>query len=131
MKLSDIKGERTFDVIADVIEPIANIAEDEVATEFLRRKVVPDGKTPREFAIERAKKSVPVLLKTHKKDLISILATIKGVPAEEYEKSITIGGILHDFVELISDDSFISLFMSAQSEGSSGSARENTTDKKA
>ena len=28
MKLSDIKGERTLDVIADIIDPIANIAED-------------------------------------------------------------------------------------------------------
>ena len=26
MRLSDIKGERVFDVIADIIDPIANIA---------------------------------------------------------------------------------------------------------
>lgn len=33
MKLSDIKGERTLEVIADIINPIANIAEDETASE--------------------------------------------------------------------------------------------------
>lgn len=28
MKLSDVKGDRVIDVIADVIEPISNIAQD-------------------------------------------------------------------------------------------------------
>ena len=43
MRLSDIKGERTLDVIAEIIEPIANIAEDEAAAELFRREKPPEG----------------------------------------------------------------------------------------
>ena len=38
MKLSAIHGERVFDVIADIIEPIANIAGDEKASAMFRRE---------------------------------------------------------------------------------------------
>ena len=39
MKLSKIKGERVFDVIADIIDPIANIAEDKVAAALFQRQI--------------------------------------------------------------------------------------------
>jgi hypothetical protein len=42
MKLSKIKGERAFDVIADIIDPIANIAEDKVAAALFQRQKLPD-----------------------------------------------------------------------------------------
>ena len=38
MRLSDIQGERVFDVIADIIDPIANIAEDDAASAMFRRE---------------------------------------------------------------------------------------------
>ena len=41
MKLSDIQGDRVFDVIADIIDPIANIAEDEKASAMFRREKLP------------------------------------------------------------------------------------------
>lgn len=131
MKLSDIKGERTFDVIADVIEPIANIAMDENAMAFFRREKLPEGKTIKEFMIERAKKSVPQLLKTHKKDFISILSTIKGVTEKEYTKDLNVVTLIYDCIELLSDETFSALFTSAQSENLYGSAQENTEDNKA
>ena len=43
MKLSKIKGERVFDVIADIINPIANIAEDKEAAALFQRQKLPDG----------------------------------------------------------------------------------------
>ena len=41
MKLSDIKGERTLDVIAEIIEPIANIAADQTAAALFQRQRCP------------------------------------------------------------------------------------------
>ena len=42
MRLSDVKGERTFEVIADIIEPVYRIAQDEAAVEMLSPKPCPE-----------------------------------------------------------------------------------------
>ena len=54
MKLSDIQGDRVFDVIADIIDPIANIAEDEKASAMFQREKLPEGMTGKQFAMQRA-----------------------------------------------------------------------------
>ena len=126
MRLSDIKGDRVFDVIADIIEPIANIASDETASALFKREKLPDGMTAKAFLLERARKSAPALLKWHKGDIITILATIEGVSSEDYRASLTLAKLMQDAVELLTDDAFGELFISAQSGTSSGSAQENT-----
>lgn len=131
MRLSDIKGERTLDVIADVIDPIANIAEDSEAAALFKREKAPEGKSPRAFLIERLKKSVPKLMKSHKKDIITILSTIEGVSEKEYTENLDLVKLTKDAIDLITDKAFIELFISAQTENSSGSAREDTTEAKA
>lgn len=130
MKLSDIHGERVFDVIADIIDPIANIAEDEKASAMFRREKIPDGMTAKEFAMQRARKALPALLKGHKGDIIAILASIDGVSAERYKGTLNLVKLVRDTTDLLSDDAFTALFISAQSENSSGSARENTEGQK-
>ena len=40
MRLSDIQGERVFDVIADIIDPIANIAEDDAASGYASESLI-------------------------------------------------------------------------------------------
>lgn len=126
MKLSDIHGERVFDVIADIIDPIANIAEDEKASTMFRREKLPEGMTVKKFAMQRARKALPVLLKDHKGDIIAILAAIEGVSAESYKEALNLVKLMRDATELLTDDAFTALFLSAQSEKSSGSAQENT-----
>ena len=63
MKLSDIQGDRVFDVIADIIDPIANIAEDEKASAMFRREKLPEGMTAKQFVTQRVRKALPSLLK--------------------------------------------------------------------
>lgn len=129
MKLSEVKGERTLDVIADIIEPIANIAEDEVAAELFKKKKPPKGVSAKKYAISRLKKSVPAIVRTHKNDLIAILAAIENVSATEYKESLNMAKIITDVTELLTDDEFVTLFISAQTGtdgGSSGSAPENS-----
>lgn len=129
MRLSDIQGECVFDVIADIIDPIANIAEDEQASAMFRREKLPEGMTVKQFATQRARKSLPALLKGHKDDIISILAAIDGVSTDAYKGALNLVKLMRDTAELLTDDAFTALFLSAQSENSSGSAQENTEGK--
>lgn len=128
MKLSDIKGEQTLDVIAEVIEPVANLAADkEVAALFTRQKL-PQGMTSNEFLIARIKKAAPKLLKKHKEDVITILATIEGISPQEYGANLNLVKLISDCVDLLTDDAFHALFMPAQTSGesvASGSVQEN------
>ena len=125
MRLSDIQGERVFDVIADIIDPIANIAEDNAASAFKREKL-PEGMTVKQFATQRARKALPALLKGHKGDIIAILASIEGVSAESYKGALNLVKLMRDATELLTDEAFGALFLSAQSGKTSGSAQENT-----
>ena len=128
MRLSDIHGERVFDVIADIIDPVANIAEDEQASAMFRRERLPEGMTVKQFATQRARKALPALLKGHKGDIIAILASIEGVSEEQYKSELNLVKLMQDATELLTDEEFGALFISAQSGKSSGSAQENTKD---
>ena len=129
MRLFDIQGERVFDVIADIIDPIANIAEDEQASDMFRREKLPEGMTAKEFLIQRARKSLPALFKGHKGDIIAILAAIGGVSEEQYKRELNPIKLMQDATELLTDEAFGVLFLSAQSGKSYGSAQENTEGK--
>jgi hypothetical protein len=107
MKLSDIKGEAVFDVIADLTEPIANIAQDKDATSLFERQVCPDGVEPRDFMLARVKRALPKLMKNHKRDLATIMAVLHEKDVEEYLTELTMATFLNDFVELLLDDEFI------------------------
>lgn len=129
MRLSDIQGERVFDVIADIIDPVANIAEDDAAAALFKREKLPDGVTPKKFLLDRARKAAPKLLKNHKCDLIAILSAIEGVSAEAYTGVLSFAKLLRDVTELLNDEAFTELFISAQSEKAaalSDSAPEST-----
>lgn len=130
MKLSDIKGERTLDVIAEIIEPIANIAADKTAAALFQRQRCPEGKTPKEFMLERVKKAAPALIKGHRADIVRLLSALEGVTPEEYANSLNLFKLTSDVIDLMTDHEFLSLFSSAETEtdaAASGSASENTT----
>ena len=127
MKLSDVKGDRVFDVIADIIEPIANVAGDKEAMELFQRKKVPEGMEAKAFLMGRLKKSLPLLMKSHKADLIAILSTIEGTTAEEYAEKLTLAVLLKDAADLLNDKAFMELFISAQSEALSSESAPMTS----
>lgn len=116
MKLSDVKGDRTLDVIADLIEPISNVAQDKDVSEMFKRQAVPEGMEAREFFAARMRKGMPALLKGHKDDVIAILATIEGVSPDEYTKSLNLAKIIKDFMELVTDEVFLGFLSSSTSE---------------
>jgi len=110
MKLSDVKGERVFDVIADIIEPIATIAQDEEAIKLFDAKNRPEDMTPWEFFVERAKTSIPVLMKKYRSEICEIMAAINDTTKEEYVEGITIPKLFADVLDLVTDSEFVSFF---------------------
>lgn len=108
MKLSDIKGERAIEVIADLIEPISNIANDKDCADVFTVKAV-KGEKAEVTAKKHLIKKVPVLLKNHKADVIKIIAILDGKDASE----MTVFGIVGFLINVIKDEALIELFTSA------------------
>lgn len=127
MKLSEIKGDRCFDVIADIIDPICKMADDKEVVELFRPKKVPEGMKPTEYFAKRMRVGVPVLLKGHKSEIVSIMATIEGVAPEKYTRDLTLAKLVHDVYDMLTDAELVSFFPSApMTETVSGKASETT-----
>nr|DAG29425.1 MAG TPA: hypothetical protein [Caudoviricetes sp.] len=113
MRLSDVKGERTFEVVADIIEPVYRIAQDEAAVEMLSPKPCPEGEDPKKFMARRLVAGVPALLRSHKGDLVAIMAAIEGEDAEEYAASLDLAKLVVSLTELVSDPALMGFLASA------------------
>ena len=86
-KLSEIKGEEALDVLAEIIEPAAQIFTDENVKEALKSG--------------SRIKAVKIILKDHKKAIITLMATLEETPVEEYKPTLLalpalIIGVLND-----------------------------------
>ena len=109
MKLSEIKGPRAVDAIAELIQPLANIAGDRENIGQLFNVRPEDGETQGEAALRMVKNNVPLLLKTHNADILQILSIINDEDPEE----ISIPGAVKGVLDLLGDDDFMALFMYA------------------
>lgn len=114
MKLSDIKGDRVLDVIADIIDPIANIVQDKDVAAMFERKAVPEGMDARDFFAKRMCKGLPVLLKGHKADIIAVMAAIEGVTPEQYAESLDFPKLFTDVMELVTDNALLDFLSSSE-----------------
>ena len=113
MRLSDVKGERTFEVVADIIEPVYRIAQDEAAVEMLSPKPCPEGEDPKHFMARRLVAGVPALLRSHKGDLVAIMAAIEGEDVEEYAASLDLAKLATSLAELVSDPALMGFLANA------------------
>ena len=73
-KLSEIKGEEALDVLAEIIEPAAEIFTDENVKKALKS----------ESRIKAAK----IILKDHKKAILTLMAALEETPVEEYKPTL-------------------------------------------
>lgn len=99
MRLSQVKGDRCFEVIADVIEPLTSIAQDE------HTKAVFAG--DQKGLMGRVVKHAPHIIKEHKEDLVAVMAAIEGVKPEEYAEGLTMAKLLKDAYELLTDEELV------------------------
>lgn len=113
MKLSDFQGEAALDLLADLIEPVGEIASD--------KDIVKAYSEGNKF------KAIAAAIKAHKQAVIKILALLDGVPVEDYK--VNVFTLPAKLLELLNDPEVAMLFTSQGQMGdatSSGSASEKT-----
>lgn len=119
MKITDFKGEEALDLLVNIMEPVTIIFADK--------------------AVRDAYKSQPKLLlvktvvKSHKAEVLEIMAMLNGMSADEYKAVITIPGLIRQMLELINDKELQSFLESQAAETestASGLPTENTTVEK-
>ena len=87
-KLSEIKGEEALDVLAEIIEPAAEIFADENVKNALKSE-------------KNTIKAAKIILKGHKKAILALMAALEETPVEEYKPTLLalpalILGVLND-----------------------------------
>lgn len=111
MKLSEYQGEAALDILADLIEPAGEIMTDkEIGDVFKKNRF----------------RAIGLAIKNHKKAVMQIMATIDGVPVEEYKCNVFTLPV--KILELLNDPGIVQLFTYQGQTGganSSGSASEN------
>lgn len=114
MKLSQIKGTDAIDVLARIIQPIANIALDKESFDAIKLKVVDkDGKSAEEIralAMMRVREAIPAMLGKHRDDICEIIAAINGKSRDEYVAELTFAKLLKDCMDVLTDEELLSFF---------------------
>lgn len=95
MKLSEIKGEKAIEAFANLLEPVGEILADKEFTEGLRTD---------KSKIELAQ----VVMKSHAKAIIKILAILDDKDPENYE--INLAMLPVKLAELMNDKGLLDLF---------------------
>lgn len=115
MKFNELKNEQAIEALADMFEPIVEIASDDAIKSAARS----DNKIL----------MVKLILKNHAKSIFEIMAISEGVPAEDYEcNMLTLPAKL---MELFNRPEFSVLFQSQSQKAektSFGSATESIED---
>lgn len=117
MKISEVKGEKAIDMLADLIDPITEIAGDAAVKEVITKG--------------NRLEAVKTILKSHKKQVLEIMAIMDGEDPETYSPSLP--EIPLKILEFFNDPVFAPFFSSQgqnQEEVFSGSATGNIGDKK-
>ena len=111
MKLSEYQGEAALEILADLIEPAGELMSDkEIGAVFKKNRF----------------KAIGLAIKNHKKAVMHIMATMDGVPVDEYKCNVFTLPV--KILELLNDSELIRLFTYQGQTGdanSSGSASEN------
>ena len=111
MKLSEYQGEDALDVLADLIEPAGEIMSDKEIGEVFKKNRF---------------RAIGLAIKNHKKAIMQIMATMDGVPVEEYKCNVLTLPV--KILELLNEPELVQLFTYQGQTGdadSSGSASAN------
>ncbi len=119
MKITDFKGEEALDLLVNIMEPVTIIFAD---------KAVRDA-----YKSQPKLQLVKTVVKSHRAEVLEIMAMLNGMSADEYKAAITIPGLIRQVLELINDKELQSFLESQAAETesiASGLPTENTTVEK-
>lgn len=97
-KLSDYKNGEALDLLADIIEPVISIMQDEKVKEAFQSD-------------NKLMNTVKAIVKGHKDDVIEILARLDDTPAKDYQ--CTIFTLPIKVLEILNDKQLLDFFNSA------------------
>ena len=117
MKLSEYKGEKALDMLADLIEPATSIMADKEIARMAKAQMP-------------AIKIVKLAIKNHKREVLEIMAILDGEDPKDYAEKINLFTLPARLLEILNDPDFMSLFTSQgkTTETFSTSATESTED---
>lgn len=108
MKLSEIKGERSLEVIADVMELVEKLSDDKHFEKLIEALKKAKGDSA---AIRKAVcLNMPSLIRSHKDEIIAVMASAAGVDKAEYAAN---GDVLKDILELLTSDAEAMSFLAS------------------
>lgn len=114
--MAERTNEEALDLFADLLEPVSIILADKEVVESVRRR------QPRV-------RTAATAIRNHKREVITILALLEGIPVEEYRVNLL--ELPLKLVRLLNKPEVSELFIGAGKKidaASSGSATENTGD---
>jgi hypothetical protein len=94
-KLSEVKGEEALDVLAEILEPITVIANDDEVKAGFETNVA---------------KCVSIVLKKYKAEIMQIFAAINGKTVEETAEEIDLVSLPSYLIDVLSDPAIKHLF---------------------
>lgn len=117
MKISEFKGQKSIELLADIATPAIAIMSDETIKNAWAKE-------------QNTAKLASIILKKHSKSIIEILAALNETTVKKYnEKNLM--QILNDVIELLNDEELLSFFQSlgmTNSSASFGSVMESTEE---
>jgi hypothetical protein len=123
MRLSEFKDEEALDLLADIIEPVGSILEDDEIA-----KIYEDNKSDG-FGIKAKLQTISVMIRNHKPEVIEILAKLNKKDVSEFHCNVLT--LPKELLSLINDPIMQDFFASqVQNEGeiSSAPVTENTEE---
>lgn len=122
MKLSDVKGERSFTILKDAVPYIAKLAKNKYFKKIFDKNGIPENTDEQqEFMLKRITDNVPDLIVNAKDDIAAYLALLEGVPTEDFVKNASgekvIGGVLEMFTDEYFRTFFIQSFRQSSEKG--------------
>lgn len=118
-KLQDVKGEEALDVLADVLDYVVKLVQNDKVREVLNRKNIRDIET------------IKTLIKEGKHEIICMMAVIDGKTYDEFVETLDLLTLPVMLYETFNDEALQAVFTSqAQTTGvkSFGLATENTEE---
>ena len=116
MKLSEIKGDKALDTLADIIEPLSEILID------------PEIQEMHKAGLPKLKMIKPAI-KNHKKAVVTVLALLDGADPDNYEVNLLT--LPMKVMEILDDEDMLAVFPSQSQmmpSESFGSVTESTEE---
>lgn len=110
MKISELNFEQTIEILGNITPYITSIMKDKELIESLKKKTKSD-KDDYNRGIDILNKSIPVILNSHKEDIIHILA-ILNFESYETTKNKNIFEVVRDIQNLLDDKELIAFLKS-------------------